>query len=239
MANNYQGIATDTIVIDGRFNGPPDSGNGGYVSGLIGARIDGAAEVTIRVPPPLDRPLRLTHGDDGVRLIDGETLVAHGTPAEFELNVPPAPTFAAAEAAVAGYSGFVDHTFATCFVCGPKRAERDGLRIFAGPIDRPAMVAAPWVPDAGLALDGTIPEEILWAAMDCPGAFAIMDRDVPLVLGRMAAQILRLVQAEERHIVLGWALGHDGRKHYAGTALFDESGELVAKAFQTWIELKH
>jgi hypothetical protein len=36
--------------------------------------------------------------------------------------------------------------------------------------------------------------------------------------------------------VIGWALGHDGRKHYTGTAIFDGFGELCGRAIATWIE---
>src|SRR3982750_648655 len=32
------------VVIDSRFNGPPDSANGGYTCGLVAAAIDGPAE---------------------------------------------------------------------------------------------------------------------------------------------------------------------------------------------------
>ena len=39
-------------------------------------------------------------------------------------------------------------------------------------------------------------------------------------------------------IVIGWRLGAEGRKHYAGTAVFDQDGELLARAKATWVELK-
>ena len=44
-----------SIRIDRRFCGPPNSGNGGYVCGLLAAHIDGGAEITLRVPPPLEQ----------------------------------------------------------------------------------------------------------------------------------------------------------------------------------------
>ena len=37
-----------SITIDKRFRGPPNSGNGGYVCGLIADHIDGSAEITLR-----------------------------------------------------------------------------------------------------------------------------------------------------------------------------------------------
>jgi hypothetical protein len=38
--------------------------------------------------------------------------------------------------------------------------------------------------------------------------------------------------------VIGWAIGADGRKHHCGTAIFDEDGELCARAKSTWIEVE-
>jgi len=47
---------TERVTIDRRFRGPSDSGNGGYVCGVVAALVGGPAEVTLRSPPPLDRP---------------------------------------------------------------------------------------------------------------------------------------------------------------------------------------
>jgi hypothetical protein len=53
------------IIIDKRFCGPPNSGNGGYVCGRLARHIPGAAEVTLRAPPPLDTPLDAVATNDG------------------------------------------------------------------------------------------------------------------------------------------------------------------------------
>ena len=47
----------ETVTIDRRFRGPLRSANGGYACGLLGSRVGPAAEVTLRLPPPLERPL--------------------------------------------------------------------------------------------------------------------------------------------------------------------------------------
>ena len=39
-----------TMTIPHRFRGPPNSGNGGYVCGMLARNIAGAAEVTLRAP---------------------------------------------------------------------------------------------------------------------------------------------------------------------------------------------
>jgi hypothetical protein len=75
-----------SIIIDRRYCGPPNSGNGGYVCGRLARHIPGGAEVTLRVPPPLDKPLDVAAADDGSwQLRDGATVVASGRAARVEL----------------------------------------------------------------------------------------------------------------------------------------------------------
>jgi hypothetical protein len=45
-----------------------------------------------------------------------------------------------------------------------------------------------------------------------------------------------LPQVGERCIIVGWPLGEDGRKLYAGTALLRETGDVLAWARATWIQ---
>src|SRR5262249_55282984 len=157
------------------FCGPPGTGNGGYVAGRL-ARLLGSAgaEVTLRRPVPLDRALRVEReGEARLRLCDGDAVVAEAAPAEPDPAVPAAPSFAEAEEAARGYLGFVKHGVSNCFVCGPARAPGSGLRIFAGPLGADGHVAAPWVPGSADAdASGRVPPELVWAALDCPGAFA-------------------------------------------------------------------
>jgi hypothetical protein len=213
------------LIIDSRFRGPRASGNGGYTCGLVAAFVGNPADVTLRLPPPLERPLRF----DGERLWDGEELVAEAQPADVELDVPARVPFEEAERAAVPD---LDSPFPECFVCGHERA--DGLRIFAGPVAGRDVVAAPWVPAADL----TAPE-FVWAALDCPGAYAT---GVPgrgtVVLGRLAARVERVPRAGERCVVIGWSLGDDGRKHRAGTALFGEDGSVLGVGSALWIEPK-
>jgi len=51
----------------------------------------------------------------------------------------------------------------------------------------------------------------------------------------MTGRVLRLPDVGERCVVVSWPLGEDGRKLYAGTALFAENGEVLALARQVWI----
>jgi hypothetical protein len=222
-------LRVEQITIDGRFNGPVGSANGGYTCGLVAELLGGEAEVTLRSPPPLDRPLEVERADDRIRVLDGQRVVAEAVPAQLELEIPPAPSFEEADAASARYPGFAEHAFPTCFVCGPEREPGDGLRIFAGPLGD-ARVASPWVPTE-------VEPRIVWAALDCPGAIAVgfPDRGETL-LGRFAVRIDDLPEVGERCVVVGWPLGEEGRKLYAGTALYGEAGRPLARARATWIE---
>jgi hypothetical protein len=218
----------ETLMIDARFNGPDGSANGGYTCGRIAALLGGDAEVTLRSPPPLERPLALERDGDGLRILDGETLVAEALPGSVELDVPDPPSWDEADRAVARYPGFEEHAFPRCFVCGPDREPGDGLRVFAGPLGD-GRFAATWQP-------AEVRPELVSAALDCPGAIAVgfPDRGETL-LGRFAVAIDELPDPGELCVVLAWPLGEDGRKLYAGTALFGEDGRPLARARATWI----
>jgi hypothetical protein len=225
-------VARDEIVIERRFRGPSESGNGGYTCGLVAAFVDGPAEVTLRLPPPLDRPLQVERDGDAVRVLDDGTLVAEAKPAQVDVDAVEPPSFEAAGAAALPH-GDLESPFPECFVCGPHRDAGDGLRIFAGPLGD-GRVAATWVP-----ADGFEAPEFVWAALDCPGAYAggfgVGERGT-LVLGRLAARVDAVPRADERCVVIGWPLGEEGRKVYAGTALYGEGDRLLGVARATWIE---
>ena len=227
------------IVIDRRFRGPPNSANGGYACGVVGEAIGGVATATLRRPPPLDVPLSLVGDHQGVRLMDGDDLVGEAMPDTLDLVVPGGPTFDSAKAASRGYTGFDAHPFPTCFVCGPDRAPGDGLRIFPGRVDGSTVVAAPWTPDESLVGGGGVIERRhVWAALDCPSYFGLDGAPMAL-LGRLTARIERLPELGERLVAIGWQIGVEGRKHYAGSALLDASGNELAAAAATWIEIDH
>jgi hypothetical protein len=216
------------LTISARFNGPDGSANGGYTCGRIAALMGGNAEVTLRSPPPLERPLVVERAGGRLKVLDGHTLVAEAGPASLELDVPAAPSWEESEAAAARYPGFTEHAFPRCFVCGPEREPGDGLRVFAGPLGD-GRFAATWRPVE-------VHPELVWAALDCPGAIAVgfPDRGETL-LGRFAVAIDELPEPGEPCVVLAWALAEDGRKLDAATALYGEYGRLLARARAIWI----
>ncbi|HXK16573.1 MAG TPA: hypothetical protein VNG33_02120 [Polyangiaceae bacterium] len=227
------------MLIAQRFCGPPDSANGGYTAGLLAKNLQGAVEVTLRRPPPLERELSLLVAEERARLCDGDLLIAEARRAAVELEPPPAPSFERAQALSKNYIGHTRHHFPSCFVCGPARAPGDGLRIFPGAERAGDPVAAPWLPDSSVAdADGAVRQELLWAALDCIGYFAIATPDYPIaLLGRMTGEIFGRVNAGARCVVVGFPLAREGRKLHAGTAIYDDDGKPLGVARQTWILL--
>ncbi len=230
---------TDQIVIDRRFRGPPKSGNGGYVCGLLAAYVEGTAEVTLRLPPPIDTPLDIVRSDAGAKLMSGDKLVAEAQPIEIEGDAPPAPSWD--EAVAAAKRGVAERTnlqYNSCFVCGLDRGPGDGLCIFPGSLDGTKTMAATWEPDTTVSdPDGVVPPEIVWSALDCPSGFPYIEATGIVILGRLAVKRIETVRRGERYVILGWRTGQDGRKLYSSSALYTESGKLCAVSKATWIQL--
>jgi hypothetical protein len=225
------------IAIASRFCGPPDSGNGGYSAGLLATHLSGSVEVTLRSPPPLERPLNVVTKPGLSELLDGQRLVAEARTAALELEVPAPPSFERASALSRHYIGYQKHHFPRCFVCGPARAAGDGLRIFPGGDGSSEVVAGPWIPGHSL-LDarGTVGSEFVWAALDCVGYFATAAPDYPVsLLGRMTAEVVATPRPDEQCVVIGWPIAREGRKLHAGTAVFGQEQRLLGRARQTWI----
>jgi hypothetical protein len=228
------------ILIESRFQGPPESGNGGYVCGLLAQHLGGvSAAVRLRIPPPLDKALQVRRTETGIALFDDATLVAEARAADVTLALPDPPSFEEAEAASQRYRGFRAHWFPGCFVCGPDRHVGDGLRIFPGPVDDGGLVACTWVPDSSLASPtGRIAPEFLWAALDCPGAFSFPEPPQGvLLLGELRVDLLGDVQVGERCVLVAWEHDHRGRKHHTSTALFGETGACLGIGLATWFEV--
>jgi acyl-coenzyme A thioesterase PaaI-like protein len=229
-----------TITVDQRFCGPPGFANGGYLAGLMAQHSPTRVRIRLERPIPLRVPLELNAVDGGgLELTHLGAVLARALPAELELEVPVAPSYLEALEASRHFVGFAHHLYPACFVCGTERLRGDGLRIFAGRHGPGDLVAAPWVADAALSDgDGKVRPEFISAALDCPGVFASRTDLVPMLLGEFTAHIDRRVHIEEPCVVIGWKIRANGRKFEVGTALFDEDGELCARARAVWIELK-
>lgn len=229
-----------SLSIPSRFNGPLDSGNGGYCSGAVASFVDGPAEVSLRSPVPLDTPLDVVTGEGGsVRVLHGETLIAEAKPAALvELQVPEPVSGDDARAAMQRYRGLDTGPFCRCFVCG--LAREDSYGVFAGQVEGREVVASTWTPPAAAAGDeqGHVRPELIWAVLDCPTFFAAyLDDDLGLsFLVRFAARIDAPVIAEREHVVIAWPIERDGRKRRAGSAILTSDGRILAVADALLVE---
>jgi hypothetical protein len=221
-----------TVTVPSRFNGPPASGNGGYSCGVVASVLDGPAAVSLRRPVPLDQALALRHEDDGkvCAFANGELVVE---------AVPTTPLLAwdgalvgieEARAARDRYAAPLAGEFGHCFVCG--RSRHDGFDVFTGPVDGTDLVASPWTPPAWAGdADGTVRPEFVWAALDCPGYFALHGGDTTIAyLARQQVEILAPVRAGVEYIVVGRPLERTGRKGTSATAVLDVDGKVLAHA---------
>jgi hypothetical protein len=231
---------SDEVRILRRFRGPPTSGNGGYVAGIVAEWIDGPAEVVLLAPIPLEVPLHRRHDNGEVTLFDSERVYVRARLLDDPLAVvaPGPPDEAEIEASAAAFPGPGGHPIPGCFVCGIDRGPEDGLCIFAGESPHRDVAAAEWRPEPEFAgEDGHVAERFIWAALDCPSYFGLGEPRPLALLARMQAVIHRPIAVGERLRLLGWALEREGRKHHAATAIYDEADQVVALARALWIEV--
>jgi hypothetical protein len=241
-----------SLTIDARFNGPPHSGNGGYVAGQLAEEVLAAhvqptvgpsspwVEVTLRTPPPLATPYAVELDDDATLVASvGETVV--GTARVLEsapdavVPVPAAQPDAVARAEQA-YVGLENHPFPTCWVCGPQRP--DGYHLRPGRIDD-RHTACMWhvAADAAGTPAGPVPASAVWAALDCPGGWAALSSGQVVVLGRIAAAVRSVPVVGESCLVMGRLDAQDGRKVFTTTTVYRADGTPAASARSTWIAI--
>lgn len=243
-----------TLTIPGRYNGPPESGNGGFVAGRMAEELLGAlgrpsagpgcpwVEVTLRRPPPLDTPYELALTDETLRAHVADTLVAEallaadpstaGTP----LAVPPVGRDDAL-AAEQRYEGLTRHPFPTCWVCGTDRP--DGYHLQPGAVGGGHRTACLWrvSPEASPSGQGPVPASALWAALDCPGGWTALVEGRVAVLGRMTARVASVPSLGEQCLVMGRLLGTEGRKTWTATTVYAADGSVHAMGRATWIAI--
>ncbi len=230
---------SDQVTIPARFNGPSRSGNGGYAAGVVASLLDEPAEVSLRSPVPLDKPLDVVReGDGSVTVLSGEVLVAEGRSVpEIGIEVPEPVSVEEARQASGSYRGMLGGEFSRCFVCGRER--EDGFDVFAGEVGGRDLVASPWVPpDWAADQAGNVRPEFVWAALDCPAYFATHMRTElsTAMLARFTGSVDGPVRAGAEHVVIAWPIEIDGRKQHAGSAVLSADGEVLASARALMIE---
>ena len=197
---------------------------------------------------PVDRPLSVRVVDEGVEVHDDDGLIARTSAAELAVTAPTPPPLEVARRISGRFleqleRGEVMHMFPECFVCGHQREPGDGLRLFAGPLDggagdAPGPRVAAWRPAAGFLDEaGWLRPEFVWSALDCPGGWAIRE---PANTGTLQVEILGPVDGRQELIVMGWPMAAataplGSRRRYAGTAMFDARGRLLARGAAIWV----
>jgi hypothetical protein len=232
---------SEQLTIDRRFCGFPEAALGGYVLGLMVDALNASdADGWLRAPVPLGTPLELAVVDGKALLRDEDNVLAEAAAAELDLEAPEAVGVERAEEASKSFPGFDSHLYPGCFGCGTDPDEGEGLRLFPGELGGGAM-AAPWTPPPEL-VDGEseVPRELVWSAFDCPQLWSLMRwddtaDDEAWVTGQMSARIDRPVRVGEPHVVLSWPINREGRKLFAGAAIYDADEKLCALSRQTAI----
>jgi hypothetical protein len=229
----------EPLVVPSRFNGPLESGNGGYSAGAIATYLGGGATaVSLRRPVPLDTPLDVSVDDGAARVLDGDQPIAEAEQVDDFILGPPEPiTVDEARQASTRYRGLPDGQFSHCFVCG--LAREDSFHVFAGEVEGRAVVASPWVPPKWTAdEEGQVRPEFVWSVLDCPTYFAtyLGKRLATSFLAQMTARIDSPVAPREEYIVVAWPISVDGRKRQAGSAVLSADGKLLAAARALLIE---
>jgi acyl-coenzyme A thioesterase PaaI-like protein len=74
--------------------------------------------------------------------------------------------------------------------------------------------------------------------MDCPGQFTFLARGIKTgMLGRMTAQLYTLPKAGGELIITARPIKIEGKKHFAGSTIFNSKQKLIARAITVWIGL--
>jgi hypothetical protein len=197
------------------------------------------AQVTLRRPVPLEVELEAGPGAGrALELRQGDAVLVEAEPTELHLELQPPVGYETALQAAEGFPDVPRYQSRGCFVCGADREPKDGLRIRPGRVPGRTAVAAPWVPGQSLTGESDlVRQRYVWAALDCPGAYAIHlngGPQEPLVLGRMTVKVLHALAAGERCVVAAWPLGQAGGRLLAASVLYNQTGWPVAFSTQAW-----
>ncbi len=231
-------MTTKTFTIDPRYNGPDDITQGGYVSGLLNEALGGGiTQTTLRAPTPLGVAVEIKVDGEGAALNHGDILLAEGITAELDLSCPAPPSWEDAGPAMRNFTGFGPNVANNCVVCAPRRGGHDGYGVYPGLVDGRDIVASQWQPKSWLGDgQGMVTRLHMWLALDCAGHFSIFDAAERAFLGRMTGEVIGQARVGEKCIVIGWPIGLEGRKGFAGTAIYAEDGRLLGRTQQIIIK---
>lgn len=178
-------------------------------------------------------------------MFDGAVEIANSEVrgAPLPVTVPDPISLEEATAAGIRFPGFTRRVIPECFGCGDEREVGDGLRIFTGEVGEPVngekQLAGVWSPDpSSVDGEGFVRPEIVWAALDCPGGWAIPG---PCATKALQVEISERVPGARPLIVRGWIQGQIDRtrtSRYVGSAILGETGRVLARSGAIWYQPK-
>jgi len=226
----------DTLIIDPRYCGPRSLGHGGYFAGLLAPAISNTTEVTLRSPIPVGAPINVSSSETGVTAYTlAGTLIAETVGVEAALT--PCPTVSLPSARLSeARSHELPHHNVECFACGRRRPSHDGLGLTPGETGA-GIVACTWTPKIEFsATTDFVSPEFAWAALDCPGAYALPTPNM-VMLGRITASLCGRIRLLEPHVVCARLSKQLGPRFFTDSAIYTASGELRAMAHSIWFEV--
>ena len=231
---------TDTVRIGHWYQGPTDSGQGGWAAHRFVQALGRPASVAIKAPVPLETDLIVDHGTGRLTAEDGTTIMIAS-----DVTEPFASTEAISiEDAAAARRRFgdlaTDHPVPFCFSCG---VQHDSMKVHAAPLGD-GRFASDWtVPDWAVGAGGSVDEGALWAAIDCCAAWWVghsRDRRVAFTV-QFATEVLHPLTPGATYALVAWSGDHDpewdGRKRHAASAAFDRNGRCVARSTSFWVSV--
>lgn len=235
-----------TVRIPDRLNGPPGSGHGGTACGLFAGSVnDQLASVTLLKPPPLGTDIEVREGNGKFTFIAaGDTIAV--AERSLPLDVPALPYLPVGLVADASqeFREYMEehHPFPTCFGCGPRRPDNDGLELFAGAVGSSGFHACMWVPGSSLSDDGReVSPWAVWAALDCPSGHVVLPTidasTEAIVLARLSVEIRGPIQVDAEYEIVASASKRDGRKSLCHSAIVAPDGTNLAIAIALWITI--
>ncbi len=235
-------IRRRSIVVDRRFRGSKNEAQSGYAAGEAGSFAEGTAQVVFTGPVPLDKVLTVeVDPQEHLTVLDGSQVVMEVTPnSELQIGIGfdnhiVDEVFARGPVSSPGHS----HT-AHCFGCSLERS--DGLGITTMPIGESGMWGTTWTPHESLPSTGEfVNDEIVWAALDCPGSFAAAGSSLGTTgltelaaLTSMTVQIKEPVRIGEEVAVIGWNSQRSNEWTGCGVAIVDRDHRIKAQAHLTY-----
>ncbi len=247
-----------SITVPVWAQGRSGMGQGGWSASRFALAIGKPVVISFRSPIPIDTPMEVRETAAGWSLtaVDGPggsprlVMEAERRAADHFASVE-TPAVAIAEAADAR-SRFPEHPSSTdkptshtapgCFSCG--FGERT-MRVWPGELgDGSGRVASDFTPPAWVAdADGVVDPSAIWTALDCACGFYVGHQPTrrSALTGRYTVELLAPLLAEETYSIVGFTGPHvpewERRKRGACSAIFDRSGQLMARSDSLWIAL--